>query len=147
MYLWCDIRMAWYTCGSINIWLDTPNWLNTPIRFQGGSLGCAHRTAWGPKSPDEIGLFGLLPPGEDNSPYSCGSMAEAPFGLLLIWAWKLLRKAASSHSPPPDILCEDFIELKSLVKVLERAWTWLSYRFQNLKISSLTTKLQLSQNQ
>jgi hypothetical protein len=63
-----------------------------------------------------------------------------------------VEKAASSHSPPPppDILCwytkpwqksgavlaftqrfgnEDFILQNVLLKVLERAWTWLFYSF------------------
>jgi hypothetical protein len=33
---------------------------------------------------------------------------------------------------------KDFIERKSLLKVLGRAWTWLFYRFENVKISSVT---------
>jgi hypothetical protein len=57
------------------------------------------------KSPDELGLFGPLPPGENISPHSCGPIGEAPFGALLIWAWKLLRKLLPHTPPPPDILC------------------------------------------
>jgi hypothetical protein len=32
---------------------------------------------------------------------------------------------------------KDFIETKSVLEVLERAWTWLFYHFYNLKTSSL----------
>jgi hypothetical protein len=61
-----------------------------------------HHMAWGPKSPDKIGLFWPVPPVENTSPHNCGPIADDPFGPLLIWTCKLLRKAASSQSPPPS---------------------------------------------
>ncbi len=73
--------------------------------FKCGSFGIAHRMAWGLISPDIIGLFWPLPPGETTSPHSCGPIAEAHFVPLLIWLCKLLRKAGSSHPSPPDFLC------------------------------------------
>jgi hypothetical protein len=102
----------------------------------------------------------------DNLSQSCGSIAEAPFIPLLIWACKLLRKLLShTLPPPPDILycyseprqksgavlaftqCfghEGFIEQKSLSKVLERAWTsfFLFFKFKiiftNKKVTALS---------
>jgi hypothetical protein len=84
-------------------------------------------------------------------------------------ASSLLLPSFDPHTPPPpDILCwytepwqksgavlaftqrfghEDFILQKSLLKVLKRAWTRLFYIFLNFKLSTLITKLQLSQNQ
>jgi hypothetical protein len=56
-------------------------------------------------SADKIGLFGPLPPGENTYPHSCGPIGEAPFGALLIWACRLLRKLHPHTLPPPDILC------------------------------------------
>ena len=44
--------------------------------FQCGSLGSAHRAASGPIRPDNIGLFGPLPPGENTYPHSCGPIGE-----------------------------------------------------------------------
>ncbi len=72
--------------------------------FQWGSLGCAHRATSGPISPNKIGLFGPVPPVDNTSPHSCGPIGQAPFGALLIWACRLLRKLLP-HTPPPDILC------------------------------------------
>ncbi len=75
--------------------------------FQFGSLGCAHHTALGPKSPDKIGLSWPVPSVENTYPHTCGPIGEAPFVILLIWACKQLRKLLS-HTlppPPPDILC------------------------------------------
>jgi hypothetical protein len=54
--------------------------------FQCGSLGCAHRAASGPIGPDNIMLFGPVPPVENSSPQSCGPIGQAPYGALLIWA-------------------------------------------------------------
>jgi hypothetical protein len=51
--------------------------------FQCGSLGSAHRAASGPIRPDNIGLFGPLPPGEKTYPHSCGPIGEAPLSLLI----------------------------------------------------------------
>ncbi len=72
-----------------------------PIPFQCCSLGNAYRTAWGPKSPDQIGLVWPVPSRENTGPYSCGPIGETLFAPLLIWACKLLWKTGSSHSPPP----------------------------------------------
>ncbi len=69
------------------------------IPFPCGSLWNAHHAAWGPKSPDKIGLFGPLLPGENTYPHSCGPISDSPFVLLLIWACKLLRKLLP-HTPP-----------------------------------------------
>ncbi len=44
--------------------------------FQCGSLECAHRAASGQISPDKIGLFGPLLPGENTYPHSCGPIGE-----------------------------------------------------------------------
>jgi hypothetical protein len=74
--------------------------------FPCGSLWNAHHAAWGLKSPDKIGLFGPVLPVKNTSPHSCRPIGENPFGALLIWACKLLRKLLShTLPPPPDILC------------------------------------------
>ncbi len=69
--------------------------------FQCGSFERAHRVASGPISPDNIGLFWPVPPVENTSHHSCGPIGEAPFGTLLIWACKLLRKLLTHTLPPP----------------------------------------------
>jgi hypothetical protein len=80
-------------------------WFRRINPFQCGSLGNAYRTAWGQKSPDQIGLFGPVPPRENTCPYDCGPIGEAPFAPLLIWSCKLLRKLFTHTLPPSDIIC------------------------------------------
>ncbi len=78
------------------------NFLNFKVLnpFQCGSLGCAHRTAWGPKGQTKLGFSALCRLERIcTSPHRCGPIADAPLVLLLIWACK-----RCFLTPPPPII-------------------------------------------
>ncbi len=112
---------------NLHFWLETnlKKWMYFNP-FQESSLGNAHCTAWGPKSPEEIGLFGPLPPVQTNSPHSFGLIAEAPFAPLLMWACKLLRKAGSSRPPPRNTLIHHraAAKIRCGTRIHTAFWAW-----------------------
>ncbi len=63
--------------------------------FPCGSLWNAHSAASGPKSPDKIGLFGPVLPGENISSHSYGPIGEAPYVALRGKNWV---RYSHSHS-------------------------------------------------
>jgi hypothetical protein len=82
MYRYVNIRV-WVSCIGTSIGIFTYMYMYIYILckhmlnpFQCGSLESAHRAASGPIRPDNIGLFGPLPPGENTYPYSCGPIGE-----------------------------------------------------------------------
>ncbi len=68
--------------------------------FQCGSLGCAHHMAWGPKSPDKIGLFGPFAAWREYPSSQMWANCYSLYGNVNCWESCFL-----TLSIPPDNLC------------------------------------------